>query len=643
MERNTLVALLVVSVLVGGVVSAATVEWSASQSVAIDAVDGPEITLDEAYNPTSQYPTPDSNTVDLGTIAFESAGSTSANVSSIGGSETTLSNIQTNGNTLWADHQSVRRIGVDGADAITWDTIDLADETSTEISTTGSGTVYVDGFSADQWVAVDRGGGLALAQADSSGVISFTTSGEDITLRNPSEPVLTNQSPVNEERIDSSPVTLQADLSHEDIDAESIDVVWHLNGQQIATGTATAETTLSKDVTNLQDGTNTWNVTVTDTTGDTAVASGSFATPATLEIRDELDQSLVDSATATVTFFGDDESVVTRTTSDGTIDMSGLPLDESFIVQVEADGYVTRESFARSVVERQTVYVLPDTADTVETQFEIDDPTGQFEAQSTRVFVKKPITDGGTTTYETVVADNLGTGTWTTTLEQGGRYLIEVENANTGEIRQLGPYVASVSELVTLEVDQLEYQFSGQIAKSGYRWNATYVNQTEPTIEFQFAANETVDRFHVTISERYNDSRVILDEQRVNHNGPIVLEAPIPETVDNPDQTTWNVTWTATVDGETTESSTLVGKSGLPANIPGVGDEILSMVGILAIFVVAGLFSQANFSVGAITTALVAAGLWFVGILPNAVSGLFIAIALLVGVLYHVHRGPQPR
>ena len=419
--------------------------------------------------------------------------------------------------------------------------------------------------------------------------------------------------------------------------------MWHLNGQQIATASATTNTTISQDVTSFANGTNTWNVTATDTSGDTDVVSGSFATPATLEIRDELDQTLVDTATANLTFFGEDETVVTRSTSDGKIDMSGLPLHESFVIQVEANGYVTRESFARSVVERQTIYVLPDTANTVETQFAIDDPTGQFAASDTRVFVKKPIETNGTTNYEVVVADNLGTGTWTTTLHQDQRYIIEVEDTESGEIRQVGPYVASVSELVTLEVDELNFQFSDGVGQAEYAWNATYVNETEPAIDFQFEANETVDSFHVTISQRFNDSTVILDETVTNHDGPIDRRAAIPDHIENPNQTTWNVTWTAEIDGDRATGSTLVGKSGLPANLPGLSQHILSIVGILGIFLVAGLFSQANVSIGAITTSLVAAGLWFVGIIPEAVSGIFIAIALMVGVLYHVRLGQQPR
>ena len=170
MDRKLVVGLVLVAVIVSGGAWAADVTWFASASVEIEAVDGPAITLDEDFYPRAQQPTPDNETVDLGTVAFTSAGDTSANVSSISGSQTTLSNIKASGTTLWANHSIAQRTGVRGVDSITWDDVDLADETSTEISVTGTGTVYVDGFTSNKWVAINRSGELLIEQADASGV-----------------------------------------------------------------------------------------------------------------------------------------------------------------------------------------------------------------------------------------------------------------------------------------------------------------------------------------------------------------------------------------------------------------------------------------------------------------------------------------
>ena len=647
MKRKLVVGLLVAIVLLSGVAIAA-VDWRATSSVEFDAADGPAITLDEQTDLTAQRPIPDSQTVDLGPIDFESTGDTSAFVSSVSGSQTKLTGVVTNSNTLWANHSQTQRVGVDSGastiNSITWDQIDLASD-QTEISISGSGTLYVDGFAANEYVRVERSGEILLRQADADGIISVTVQDHDLTFLDTNEPQLTNPIPNDNQNIDQSPVTLQADLDHPDFPAEEVTLTWYLNGQQVDTTTATDSGTVSVDVTGFVGGSNDWSVVAEDTTGATTSIEGSFATPNTLEIRDEQnpDQLVTTDTEIEVTFFGDDQTVETRTTTDGTIDMSGLPLDESFTVQVDADGYLVRQSFARSVVERQEIFVLNDSAETVETQFEVNDPTGQFPSETSRVFVKKPIERGGTTQYEVVVADQIGSGGWTTTLAKDQRYLIEVENPNTGEIRQLGPYVASVNEVVTLNVDDLNYDFTQNVGDVNFDWDATYINETGPAIDFQFVADDTIDKFDVTIHKRNNESVTILEEQFTNYNGNISLRAMIPEYIEDPDTTTWVVNWNATIDGETTDSSTIVGRGTLGTSIPGVGGTVLSIVGVLAIFVVAGLFSAANVSVGAIATSLVAAGLWFVGIIPSAVSGAFIAVALMIGIITHVQRGPQPR
>ena len=644
MKRKVLIGLGVLLLLITGAVLATTVHWSATSTVEFEAVDGPAISLDENGDFTSDRPIPDKNTVDLGTIELSSSGQTSASLASIEGSQTTLSNVAGE-SILWADHTDAQRIGVQGVDGVTWDAVDLqVDET--EISVTGSGTLYVDGFDPDEYVRVDLNDENTIQQADADGIVALTVSGEDITFLEASQPELHSPDPVNEERIGETPITLQAQLEHDDINAETIELSWFLNDELVQSTTTTDEGSVSIEIDNFAEGVNQWRVEAEDSTGGTDSIAGSFATPATLEIRDEINPNqLVDSVETEieVTFFGDEQTVETRTTTDGTVDMTGLPLDEEFTVQIDADGYYTRQSIARSVVERQEIYILNETADVVESQFKIEDPTATFNPDNSRVFVKKPIERDGVTEYRVVVADDLGSGGWTTTLAQGQRYIIEVENTETGEIREMGPYVATVSEVVTLEVDEISFDFTDTIEDIPYSWNAAYQNITEPAVSFQFEADETIEEFHVTVHKQHNESVVILDETRTNYNGIIDLTGLIPEHVDNPDQTNWIVEWTAVIGGEEISSTTVVSASQLNPSIIGVGDEILSVMGVLIIFVVAGMFSQANVSIGAIVTSVVAGGLWMVGIIPDAVSGIFIALALMIGIMNHVRGGPQPR
>jgi len=70
------------------------------------------------------------------------------------------------------------------------------------------------------------------------------------------------------------------------------------------------------------------------------------------------------------------------------------------------------------------VYLLPDNASTVETRFQVDDPTGQFDSGTTEVLVQRSVErdfdgDGDLESrYTTVAADEAGVAGFTTTLEE---------------------------------------------------------------------------------------------------------------------------------------------------------------------------------------------------------------------------------
>lgn len=645
MNRKLGLAAVLVLLIIGGFALGATTTWFASDDVSFDATDGPEITLGTNTTAFSDDPFPDSNTIDLGTINIYGPAGSSATLSDVSGQETTLSNIDSNGGVLWANHSSVQRVGFEDISSATWEDVDLSSDTI-EITTTGAGTVYVDGFSPNEYVRVDRSADVLILQANSTGVVSVSVNGDELTFKSPSQPELINPTPVNEKAIDSSPVTLQAELQHDDIADEEIDLTWKLNGQTVKTATTTQDGLFSADVSSFTGGLNDWSLTAEDSTGDTTSVSGSFRTPTRLEIRNETNPSdlVTSQAEVEVTFFSNEDSVVTRTTTDGTIDMSGLPLNEDFTVSVDAEGYYERQSYVSSIVEQQELYILNDTKPTVETQFEVEDPTGKYSSGDTRVFVLKAITQNGQTEYKPIVSDLLGVGGWTTTLAKDERYIVELEDPQTGDRRQVGPYVARISERVPIEIEEFSFDFSGEVGDIGYQWNAKYLNTSsvEPAVDFVFSADQTIEKLTVEIRHQHTDE-VILSETFRNYNGPIDLRAGIPDKYEDPDQTNWVVDWNATINGDTIESTTLVGDGRLQPNTPGLGDRVLSIVGVLVIFIVAGLFSQANVSVGAISTSLVAGGLWFVGIIPSSVSGIFIAISLMIGVMYHIRLGPQAR
>lgn len=636
---TVLVVVIALAALAAGFAIASHVLWTGSSDVTFNATDGPEITLGEDTELKSHDPFPTNDTVWLGELNLTSSGQTSATVYNVNGPETTLEQISTNNRILYADHIDTRRIGVEGIDTITWQPIDLeADQT--EISVSGAGTLYIEGFNSNQNLRVMRDGSPELHKADSSGVLQLSVNGDDLNIRNASAPTLTNPTPTNEEPLDSTNVTLQVDIFDDDFGGDTVTLDWFLNNNSLKTTQVSSDSTVSVETDQYQAGLNEWRVEATDSQGNTDSISGSFRTPTELELRNETspDELVTEESNVTVTFFADgSDETITKTTSDGKLNMTGLPLNEDFTVQVEAENYTTRESYVSSVVERQRIYLLPKNADSATVRFDVSDPTGQFSSETTRVFVKKPITRNNETTYETVVADIIGTGTWTTTLERSQRYKIEVRDIDSGATRELGPYVATADELVELEIDQLDFSFSDQFGDGiGYHVNAEYVNQTGPGVEFTFDAEKRIDRLDVVIYQRNDEDTVILNETIYNHDGPISLRGVVPESVDNPDTKSWVVAWDVKIDGETYDGTEVAGSGQLPQDVPGVGQTILSAVGMLVIFVVAGLFSQANVGIGAITTAIVAGALWFIGVVPGAVSGIGIAVALLIGILYHV-------
>jgi len=465
------------------------------------------------------------------------------------------------------------------------------------------------------------------------------------------QPELSNLEPDNE-LITDSDVILSADVDDKDFDlpqGDEVDVEFYTGDDElIDSETITTNQTVSVTA-DPKAGENEWYVVATDEYGNEVVSdTKTYQTPENLEIRDETDpESLVTTeADVEVQFFTGDE-VITRSTDDGIVNLAGLPADESMTIQVVADGYVTRQSVVESIIDQQNVYLLADDVDSVETNFILDDRTGEFPGDRTRIVVEKPITKDGQTTYQTVVSDEAGVGGYSTVLERDSRYRLSIINEETGQDRVLGPYVTTSSETVNLEVDSVQFD-SGDL-DIGYEWRADYVNESAPTIRFDFesAEDKTVRDFELVIESRDGDVELINES---HSSGDSVSEQiTIPEEVDDKDTMTWEVHWSGQIQSddsdeqETITGGTVVGPDRLPVELPGVSEDVLNVVSVLLILLVAGLFSSANVTVGGIVTSLTAGALWFIGITPDGVTGMFIATGLFISVIAHLRTNQQVR
>ena len=462
-----------------------------------------------------------------------------------------------------------------------------------------------------------------------------------------STPEIESATPSSGDAVSESPVELSINVSDADfgtVQGDSVDVTFYdaAGDSQIGTDTVTGNGTATTNWGTLEGGNNSWYAVATDSYGNEVTSQTfTFNAPSTLRLLNESDpdQLVTTNSEVEVTFFSG-EQVITRTTTDGTVDLTGLPADETFTVQVEANGYVTRQAVIQGIVEQQNIYLLPESVESVATRFTIDDPTGQFATSNTRIAVKKPITKNGSTEYEIVASDIAGEGGYATILQQDQRYLLEVTNTETGNTRSLGPYVATEAQTVNLRIEALDFQFGSN--EAGYQWDAAYENETEPAISFDWkTTTATAQTLDVTIRERGGDGTVIFDESYVEPEQVSEL-ALIGDSVENPQATTWLVEWEATLaDGNTVSGSAVAGPSKLPVEMPNVPDQVVSVLSILIILLVAGLFSAANVTVGAIVTSLTAGGLWFVGATPGAVTGGLVSLALFVAVIAHLRTNQQ--
>jgi hypothetical protein len=263
-------------------------------------------------------------------------------------------------------------------------------------------------------------------------------------------PSVSNVKPTGDQ--DTEPTQITADVSDPDIgNGDDVTVTFNLDSSQIDQQTISSNQTVSTSMPNSGQtgGSHDITVDVEDSFGATDSATSSYRVPDVLYIRNETNHSeLIDSPVdSTVRFFGTDQ-VFTRQTSDGTVNMTNLPVNQDFIVEVQPSGNFTdRTVQIQSIYEQQSVYLLNTTAyTTIESRFQLNDPTGQFDS-TTVIFIQKPVNISGNVSYQTIHADEFGVEGVTATLQAEQRYRVKVKSAE-GVSQIIGPYRSDVAETV---------------------------------------------------------------------------------------------------------------------------------------------------------------------------------------------------
>jgi hypothetical protein len=359
--------------------------------------------------------------------------------------------------------------------------------------------------------------------------------------------------------------------------------------------------------------------------------------PSQLEIRDVLTQDLINQTSngtainVTVQFFGADGEVQQRTTSDGTVDMTGLPAEERFAVSVEAgDEYVQRQAIIASILDQQAAYLLPQDANvtTVEPRFILEDPSNQFDTESSEIVLQRPLQTDNGTEFVAVAGDRVGINGYDVILERDQRYRVVVTDPGSGAQREIGEFTPTQSEEVTLTVQDVEFDSVSEV--NGLDWTARLVENENSANEVEFIYRDTLDteNLQYEIYERGNKSNVLASGSA---DGNVTVSEVIPPGQEN---TVWNIEWEATrASGETLSATRPVSSDQLPVGPSTLPQNWQTIIAMIVLIAVAGLFGAANPGIGGIATAATGGVFYLLGWLPDNTGGLMVGLALMIAVL----------
>lgn len=487
--------------------------------------------------------------------------------------------------------------------------------------------------------------GIAIAAVDGSGnvvdsntvdaagrlVVSVPASsdGTRLKLREISKPTVDNANadPKNNELIaDQFTADLSIPIDDDDFSTsgDELTVRWFVNGNLKSTETYSSEGLASKTVSLNTVGSQTWSVEVEDKYGLTTKSDKfKFATRADLKIKNVSNKSeLVNNVNTTVEFITSDK-VYTRTSTTGTFSFDGLPANERFVAKADAPGYVERSVVIPSLKEQQTIYLIPDSKETVEVRFTIDDTTGTF-GSSSELFIERALNTSETGgSYQIMVSRKFGVNGVTTTLRKGTAYNLKIRNQN-GDIVELDTYTPTVSETINLEPNIASINVeepTNALFESKYDRDNDKV-----TVEYIDRANETTDAI-LNISSR--DGEDVL-KSTTTYANPSSLSISVPTSELNK---TYIVNLTVTRGGETISYTKPVGPKQQDIVPNALPSSYKSILGIGLILLIGGVFSTLNAGVGVLITSLFGGLLWFFGILSGVASGGSVVLAIGVGAL----------
>ena len=499
-----------------------------------------------------------------------------------------------------------------------------SDVASTTISSDQNVTLDISSSSATRYRTV-------VESTETGNSRTVTLADEGITF-SASAPTLSNLDPPDGDSLSSYDGTISVDVSDADFglaQGDTISVSASNTDGQIGSSTVSSNDTVSLSYTPLGGPNNiTW--TATDAYGNSETLTQNFSAPSRLEVRNETNGSqLVDNVEVTLRFYREDnQTVITKTTSNGVISMAGLPADEAFVATAEADGYVSRRIYVNSLLDQERIYLLNESVQTVEIEFEIDDSTGQFSDADTVLTVEKPVTIDGKTEFRTIVGDRVSaSGRLPATLEEGARYRLTV--SNDGQTRSLGAYTPTVSGIEPLPIGQISV--SGDFDKGWLLEHSIDETQQGDVLRLKYVDQAGETTSIETTVVRLNESGAVVETIMPNATETDTQSLVRSQVVTNSSDT-FEVRYTIERGGETIADRRRLGQlEGVDVPVPAGWLNLISWV---AVFGFGGLVvikdSRAAAVVMAGSASLFALLGWLIA--PTAVLALAAGAAVVYAV-----------
>lgn len=500
--------------------------------------------------------------------------------------------------------------------------------TSSTYTTDGNATADLSGATSDHWrVRVDF---------EATGPDPAAEIHDEGLLFSPKAPTLSDPEPPDEMQIQNATGNVSIAVSDSDFGLAQGDSVTVSatdgDGNSLGSTALTSNGTASLAYTSVA-GENTIQWTASDNYGNTETFTQTFETPGVIEVRNESEPGTIISSASniTATFYGaDGTTVVQKPSPNGTIPIAGVPTNTEYVVAVNANGYRPRRVRLTNLFDQQSVYLLPETANSANIQFELNDRTGNFPSDS-ELIISKPITENGSTAYVDIAADSFGaTGSTRFILEDNSRYLLRVKSPN-GDVREIGAYTTAGAAVEPIPIGRVSV---GSTIDSGSALQTGYISENGQTylrVTYADPDNRTESLTYKIVNET---GAVIEPERTVSVTGEYRATIPVNST----DAATVNYSYTRQTEAGLVTTSGNASVGGLPgiARTWPIDQQVLSLSGYLLIVGVTGLLVIRDPGVASIAGTVVASLLTFIGVV--AIPYMALGVAGVTAVLFNVGR-----